>query len=461
MERAADETLTGDVVDQHSPAYAAARQDFNRRLERFPRYVDFCSSVSDVQHAVLWARHHGVPLRPRCGRHSYEDYSVLDGGLVVDVSPMQAVTLDAAAATAHIGAGASLGHIYDELWAQGRVTIPGGGCVGVGISGLTLGGGFGFLTRLLGLTCDSLLSLEMVDAAGHVLAADARQAADLFWASRGGGGGNFGIVTGFTFRVHPVDNVTVFSITWPWAAIRPVFATWERWADPQRLDPRLTPMLILPAESAGYVNVIGEFVGPLAEADRLLQPMLASAPGAHLTIVYEPYIDAVHRFVGATPGGPRWAAEGAAEPALDKFKNTSAFQFTSLGDQAFDTMVAQLRGAPSPNAEVQFNLHGGAESRVPLDATAYPWRRARASLQYQAYWSDPAEGAHLVAWVEGFRRAMQPFTRGAYVNYIDAAIADWPEAFYDGHLARLVAVKHRYDPANVFDFPQGLGRVRL
>ena len=443
-------TLTGDVVARYDPGYAAARQDFNRRFERFPRYVVFCRSVQDVQAAVRWAREHGLPLRARSGRHSYEAYSVLDGGVVIDVSPMNAV--ERTGETARIGAGANLGQVYDALWAAGQVTISGGGCTGVGIAGLTLGGGFGFLVRLLGLTCDSLRALEMVGADGSVVRASARTNADLFCACRGGGGGNFGIVTGFTFRVHPVDYVTVYSVSWPFSALRAVFAAWQAWADPERLDRRLTPILVL---SPGGVTALGEFVGPKAELERLIQPLLRAAPPSSVQVVYETYIDAVHRFVGSAP---EWAVDRAADPTLDKFKNTSAYQFEVFPVAAVDSLVSWLNRAPSPNTEVQFNLHGGAEAEH--GGAAYPWRGARCSLQYQAYWSNPADGPDAIRWVEGFRRAMLPWTRGAYVNYIDADIADWPDAYYDGSIPRLVRVKRRYDPRNVFDFPQGIGRIR-
>jgi FAD/FMN-containing dehydrogenase len=456
------QTLTGDVVDRFNPGYPDARLNFNRRLERFPRYVVFCASVHDVQNAVRWSRAHDLPLRPRSGRHSYEAFSVVDGGVVIDVSPLRAVTLDAARNLATVGAGATLGQVYDALWDQGRVTVPGGGCTGVGVAGLALGGGFGFLARPYGLTCDRLVGMEMVNADGEVVRADAEREPDLFWGARGGGGGNFGVTTAFTFRVQPVDNVTVFSISWPWRDIRAVFSAWQEWADPDTLDDRLTPILILPAESAGYLNVIGEFVGPFLELDARIQPLLHAGTPSDLKIVYEPYIDAVHRFVGAAPAAApsfRLLADGAGDAALDKFKNTSAFAFDPWPPEAVDTMVAQLRASPTPNTTLQVNLHGGAEARVAPDATAYPWRRARYSLQYQAYWSDPAQGPELTRWVEGFRRAMLPWTRGAYVNYIDMDIADWPTAYYDGNLARLVRVKRAYDPANVFDFPQGLGRV--
>jgi FAD/FMN-containing dehydrogenase len=447
-------TLTGEVVGPFDPGYPAARQDNNRRFDRFPRYVVFCRTVRDVQNAVLWSQQHGVPLRARSGRHSYEAYSLVNGGVVIDVSALDQVELRGD--TARIGAGATLGQVYDGLWAAGRVTIPGGGCTGVGIAGLTLGGGFGFLDRLLGLTSDSLLGLEMVDAGGRLVRADARTNAELFWASRGGGGGNFGVATGFTFRPFPVDYVTVFSVVWPWQAARAVFGAWQAWAQPETLDRRLTPILIL---SRGGVNAIGEFVGPKDELERLIAPLVASSPPSSVKVVHETYIEAVHRFVGDAEDPPhRWAADRPADPALDKFKNTSAFQFEDLPPDAVDTMLAELERAPSPNTEVQFNLHGGAEA--DFAASAYPWRGARFSLQYQAYWSDPAEGPALIRWVLGFRRAMLPWTRGAYVNYIDADIRDWPRAYYDDNVERLVRVKRRWDPRNVFDFPQGLGRIR-
>lgn len=457
-------TLTGDVVTPGNPRYPSARADFNRRFQRFPRYVVFCERSADVRRAVRWCRRHRMPLRARCGRHSYEAYSILNGGVVIDVSRMARVSLDSDGRHAEIGAGANLGQVYDALWAQGRVTIPGGGCTGVGIAGLTLGGGFGFLARPYGLTCDSLVALEMVDACGRVRHVDAQRDQDLFWACRGGGGGNFGIATRFRFRVQPIGNVSVFTITWPWADIRAVFAVWQRWADPDRLDTRLTPILLLPAASAGFCGVIGEFVGGLEALRVLLQPLVAAARPSDVRLVCEPYIDAVHRFVGAAPrqqepSAWRLSADGPADPALDRFKNTSAFVFRPFGSAAVDTMLAFLERSPTPNTTLQFNLHGGAEAAVAPAATAYPWRRARYSLQYQAYWADPAMGPALIAWVNAFRQALSPWTRGAYVNYIDRDIRAWPQAFYDRNLPRLLEVKRRYDPENVFDFPQGLGRI--
>jgi FAD/FMN-containing dehydrogenase len=324
-------TLTGDVVNRCNPRYGGARLDFNRRVPpSAPRYVVFCESVRDAQDAVRLARAHRLPIRARSGRLSYEGYSLVDDGVVIDVSRLNGVVLDKARGTAEVGAGANLGQVYAGLWDQGALTIPGGGCVGV--AGLTLGGGFGLLARLLGPTCDALGELEMVDARGEVVRANASVHPERFWASCGGGGGNFGVATRFTFRVIPIGDVTALQITWAWEDLRAVFEAWQAWADPDRLDIRVTPILTLPARTAGYLSVLGEFVGPLAELDHLIQPLLRAAKPTGLKIVEEPYIDAVHRFVGDPPGSAEWAVEPATlrtppVPALHRFKNTSAFVF--------------------------------------------------------------------------------------------------------------------------------------
>ncbi|MDF3015575.1 MAG: hypothetical protein K0R44_800 [Thermomicrobiales bacterium] len=203
--------LTGRVVWPRDPDYDVARQGFNARFSRFPAAIVVCNNTSDVQNAVLWARQEGMPLRARSGGHSYEAFSVVDGGLVVDVGGLTSVEIDVARGEAVIGAGVRLLNCYRHLWQHG-VTIPAGTCPGIGIAGLTLGGGIGFLSRQYGLTCDNLVAIELVDADGRALRASKSEHPDLFWALRGGGGGNFGIATAFTFRVHPIGEVVTCTV---------------------------------------------------------------------------------------------------------------------------------------------------------------------------------------------------------------------------------------------------------
>lgn len=464
----APQTLTGLVVDRHSPLYDEARKDYNAGLSPFfPKYIVYCYDVHDVRNAVRFSRAHHLPIRARSGGHSYEGYSLVDGGVVIDVSLLRRVELQPARGAAVIGAGAELLPIYQQLWDRARVTIPGGSCPTVGIAGLTLGGGFGLISRLYGLTCDALRSLEMVDADGRVIRASAQENEDLFWASCGGGGGNFGIVTSFTFQTFPVDKVTIFTLSWDWTDLRSVVKAFQTWADPYGLDRRVVPILKLTSQQAGQVAVVGEFVGPLQEMLALLVPLTAAAPPRSVRLQYEDYIDAVYFFGGVTPPPPPLGdlkdlllPHPFSDQPHEKFKNTSAYQFDPFPDAAIDTMIHWLSTAPQPATLVQLDAYGGAISDIGNDATAFPHRKGvRSSLQYQAYWEHDAQAEENIRWVEGFRRAMLPWARAAYVNYIDQDIRCWPEAYYDDNLRRLLRVKRAYDPRNVFNFPQGLGQL--
>jgi len=214
--------LIGRVIWPRDPDYEDARRDFNSRLSRFPAAIVICDDVRDVQHAIRWAREERVPLSARSGGHSYEAFSVLDDGLVVDLSELNAVDIDRQRGEAIVGAGVRLGDLYRRL-GDGDFTLSAGTCPSVGIAGLTLGGGFGFLSRQDGLTCDNLLAVDMVAADGALVHVSAQEQPDLFWALRGGGGGNFGIATSFTFRVRTIGDVALFRVTWSWDELPEVF----------------------------------------------------------------------------------------------------------------------------------------------------------------------------------------------------------------------------------------------
>lgn len=459
-------SLTGIVLAPGDPGYDEARLDYNTALPpTFPRYIDYTRAIVDVSRAVRFARGHCLRLRARSGGHSYEGYSVVTGGVVADVSPLNRVKVNQTSGIAEVGAGTRLLDVYQRLWDQARVTIPAGSCPTVGTAGLTLGGGFGLVSRAFGLTVDPVVALEMVSARGEVILANASHHPDLFWASRGGGGGNFGIVTRFWFRTFPVGIVTTFAILWPWNELAEVMRSFQLWADPGRLDRRIVPLLKLTSKLAGQVLAIGEFLGRKEELIPLLRPLTTTGHPIRVTLTERSYIDAVYYFAGVKPGEPELLAQGpppgtlTTPPGHEMFKNTSAYQMELFPDAAIRTMIRHLAASRNPATLVQFDGMGGAISDVPVHATAFPHRRARASLQYQAYWERPGEATENVRWVEDFRRAMLPWTRGAYVNYIDRFNEDWPRAYYDGNLEGLIRVKRRYDPNNVFRFPQGLSEL--
>ncbi len=433
-------TLTGRVIWPQDPDYDEARLTFNTRYSRFPAAIVVCSSAEDVQNAVRWARQLGMPLRARSGGHSYEAFSVVDDGLVVDVGGLDEIVVDTARGEAVVGAGVRLLDLYRRLWEDG-VTIPAGTCPGVGIAGLTLGGGIGFLSRQYGLTCDNLLAVDLVDANGDVLRASEGEHSDLFWALRGGGGGNFGIATAFTFQVHPIADVAIATVTWPWDDVAEVFDIWQRWAP--FVDDRLTAALGIANPGAGVISSTALFTGSPDELPTLLAPLLGAGTPSAPQIQSLPFLAAAAQLAG--PGG-----------AHANFKNTSALAYEPLSPQAIATLVDGLRAAPAGSNLVGLFPLGGAIAAVDPAATAFPHRRALFDLQYQAYWWDESEEQADAAWVRDLRAAIAPYTSGAYVNYTDADLPNWETAYYGDNLARLMQVKTEYDPDDFFDGPQSI-----
>lgn len=422
------------------PAYDEARRTFNLRLSRFPAAIAYCMTPGDVSASILWARQNEVPISIRSGGHGYEGYAVLDEALVIDVSGMNQIAVDLEEGTATVGAGVRLIDLYRHLWDYGT-TVPAGTCPGVGIAGLTLGGGIGFLSRQFGLTCDNLLSVELVMASGDVVRTSRDERPDLFWALCGGGGGNFGVVTGFTFLLTPVSQVTSVTISWPWDDAAVVLAVWQQTAP--FVDDRLTLGLTIGPPTDGTITMYGLMNAPPELLWPLLEPLLAVGSPLEPIVATVPFMAAAEQLAGP----------GASHAT---FKNASAFAYDPLSPEAIATLIDWLAASSSTANLVGFFPLGGAVGRVAPRATAFPHRAALFDLQYQAYWSDAAEADADLAWLRGIRDAMRPFTHGAYVNYIDADLVDWAEDYYGQNLSRLRRVKDRYDPDGVFAGPQSV-----
>ncbi|CUH96606.1 putative FAD-linked oxidoreductase YgaK [Propionispora sp. 2/2-37] len=431
--------LTGRVIFPDDPGYEKARMDFNTRFSKYPCVIVFCQRAQDVINAVQWARENHTPLRARCGGHSYEAFSLLNQGIVIDVSEMDKIFLEKRKGMATIQAGATLLPLYKALWRKG-VTIPGGTCPTVGISGLTLGGGFGMLTRKMGLLCDNLMAIQMVNAQGEIIYADQCVNADLFWASRGGGGGNFGIVTSFVFKVHPISNVAVYTITWDWSDAREVIKTWQDWAP--FVDERLTSILELFTKKDGRISSSGEFLGSENQLHYLLRPLTAAGKPIQIKVQTIPYIKAVLKFDGG--------------PGPHKFKNTGAFVYRSLSDEAIGTLLYYMEISPNNDNSIQFQSLKGAVSEVPPDGTAYFHREASYIMQYITQWKADNEECPNICWVEKLRQSMLRYVDGTYVNWPDLSIKDWPCAYYGTNYQELMRIKRKYDPENIFHFEQSI-----
>jgi len=428
--------LTGRVVRPGDAAYDDARANFNGRFSMRPSAIVFAATSADVANAIAWARANNQPLRARSGRHSYEAYSLVDNGVVLDVSGLNTVAYDAVSGRARIGAGAALLDVYNQLGAS-NVALATGSCASLGIAGVTLGGGVGVLGRKYGLTCDQLVSAELVTADGRTLTASASSEPELFWALRGGGGGNFGVVTSFEFRVQPAADVAIYNVAWHGADFPSVMSAWQGWAP--YTDPALFSSLSLDANGCYSA---GLYLGSADQLQKLLAPLLAAGTPMNLQIQSMSFLDAARAFADEGP---------YAHP---KFKSASGYVTRALPDAAIAALQQQIASAPAATDTVQMDNMGGAYAAVGAADSAFAHRQALFDIQLEAYWLDAAaEPAHR-AWVQSTRAAITPYTDGAYVNYIDADVD--VATYYGKNLARLSSVKRTYDGDGFFAFAQAI-----
>ena len=443
--RELDRSIRGDVVQRGAAGYDAARVLYDTRFDGVkPQAIAYCESLADVQKTVRWARKHGIRIVPRSGGHSYGGYSTTSGA-IVDVSRLHAVSVTADGRAA-VAAGAHLLDVYTALAARGRM-VPGGTCPTVGVGGLTQGGGIGLSGRKFGLTCDNLLEATVVLADGSVAVANAHQHQDLFWALRGGGGGNFGIVTRFVFRTHPASNVTTYSLEWPWSDAKKVVQAWQQLA-PHAPD-ELASVLNVNAVSGGGASITsaGQFFGSETALRSLLAPLASTGSPTRYTTTPRTFLGAVHYFAGGGGGRSTFAAKSSICNAT----------LSSVGIDALLSQIESKQTSGTGSGVVLLDSWGGAINRVGKAKTAFVHRDALFSLQYLAYWSASAAAAPNVAWLRHCHAAMRPYVSAfAYQNYIDPDLTTWPHAYYGSNLARLRQVKRRYDPHNVFHFKQSI-----
>jgi FAD/FMN-containing dehydrogenase len=432
-------TLDGDVVVPASAGYAAARLLWNTRFDALrPRAIVYCASIQDVVRVVRWGRKNAIHVVPRSGGHSYAGYSSGNGVVVADVSRLHAVTIADGLAT--VGAGARLFPVYTAL-AQHGVTIPAGSCPSVGIAGLALGGGVGYASRQLGTTADRLRRAHIVTADGELRRCDATHDSDLFWACRGGGGGNFGIVTDLTFATAPVSNVAVYSVEWPWSQAEQAVAAWQAFA-PHAPDALFSVLdLIATGPPAGTPHVVsaGQYFGSESDLASLLQPLTSVGTPTRVRTQTLSYLDAV----------AHWGS-GDARAA---FAAKSDYVNTPLPPAAIAVLVNGVAARQATGRGAIFlDAHGGAINRVPKGATAFVHRDALFSIQYTAQ----NGGA---TWLAQVYAQLRPHVSGfAYQNYVDPRLASWQHAYYGSNLARLRRIKRAVDPHGFFRFAQSIPR---
>ncbi|MEU9466293.1 FAD-binding oxidoreductase [Streptomyces avermitilis] len=442
--------LTGRIVRPHDPGYADASLGWDELFVHYPLVIVYAQETQDVVNALTWARQHDVALRVRSGGHSLEGWSNVDNGIVIDVSELKWAHIDTASRIATVGAGLNQLEAVTAL-AEKDLAVTTGTEGTVGLSGATLGGGFGFLTRYLGMACDSLIGAEVVVAAGadcaKVIKADVKNNSDLLWALRGAGNGNFGIVTSLTYKVSPLRSVAYVQATWDGLGdLHGVFDTWQRTAP--IADNRLGTQLEIHRGEILLFGVLAE--GSEAEAEELLAPILSVG----------------HPNVSVQVGNWGDVYAGFQIPTADEPANWKFFsQFTTepFPRKAISLIASFMRDAPSDDSNFFTQAFGGAVRRSPRGGTAFPHRDALFYSEPGAGWGTRGQAGsgdeitpQAQAWIAEFSQALRPYVNGAYVNVPNIGMQDWETAYWGSNFDRLRKIKAKYDPRNVFQYEQSI-----
>ncbi|MEO6568487.1 MAG: FAD-binding oxidoreductase [Opitutaceae bacterium] len=444
-------SLRGALLRPGDDGYDKARTVWNAMINRRPALVVHCAGVADVLQAVAFARNHGLLTAMKGGGHNIAGNGVCEGGLLIDLSGMRTVRVDPQAQIAHVGPGATLADFDHECQAFGLAT-PVGINSTTGIAGLTLGAGFGWLSRKYGMTIDNLLAADIVTADGRLLRASEKENADLFWAIRGGGG-NFGIVTRFEFKLHPVGpNVLTGLFVYP---LKDAVGALKHYRDfCRKLGEDTTvwtvlrkapPLPFLPAAVHGTEVIIFAFchtgdpeagqnaVAPLRKLGTLLGEFVGMQPYCAWQQAFDPLL---------TPGARNY---------------WKSHNFVDLSDGAIEVVVKSIAKLPSPHCEIFFGAIGGATTRPAADATAYSHRTTNYVCNVHGRWETAEEDKACIEWARGFFRDAAPFaTGGVYVNFLTDDEPDRIKAAYGPGYDRLVAAKQKYDPQNLFRMNQNI-----
>ena len=444
-------SIQGEILTADSPGYDQARAIWNAMIDRKPALIARCKTTDDVVQCVRFAKQHGLLVAVRGGGHNIAGNAVCDGGLLIDLSLMRAVHVDAAKKTARVEGGALLSDLDQATQAHG-LAVPLGINSTTGVAGLTLGGGFGWISRKYGLTVDNLLSATVITAAGEKLTASAQSNSDLFWAIRGGGG-NFGVVTEFEFKLHAIGNEVLSGlIVHPFAQAKQVLQFYRDFAAkaPDELAVwfvlrKAPPLPFLPEQWHGKEILVlaACYTGDLETGKKVLQPLRAF--GQPIADIIAPH--------------PFAAWQQVLDPLLAPGMRNywKSHEFLTIPDGLIDVLLEFGGRLPDPQTEIAFAQLGGAISRVPDDATAYSHREANFLVNLHGRWDGAANDGKCIGWARDLFKACGPFsTGGVYVNFLTADEEERVKLAYGANHSKLAAIKKKYDPTNLFRLNQNI-----
>jgi FAD/FMN-containing dehydrogenase len=443
--------FTGEILLPSDAAYESARKIWNAMIDKRPAVIARCATTLDVVHGVNFARDNGLLLAVRGGGHNIAGNAMCNGGIVIDLSQMKAASVDPGRRRVTIEGGATLADLDAATQAHGLAT-PLGINSTTGVAGLTLGGGFGWLSRKYGMTVDNLESAEVVTAAGEIVRANATEHPDLFWALRGGGG-NFGVVTRFEFRLHPIGpDVLSGLIVYPISEAKPVLQQYREFMAkaPEELSVwpilrQAPPLPFLPerVHGKGIIALALIYAGAPQQGEPLIEPLRAFGTllGEHVGV--QPYVAWQQTFDPLLTFGARnyWKSHN----------------FSTLKDELFDVVIEYIGKLPSPQCEIFFGAIGGATNRPAPDAAAYAHRDTQFVMNVHGRWDDPADDKRCIGWARDYFNASAPFASGGvYVNFLTADEGDRVRSAYGPNYDRLAQVKRTYDPDNLFRMNQNI-----
>ena len=443
-------SLRGPIITPSDSGYDEARKVYNGMHDRRPAMVVRCADAGDVIAAVNFAREQGGDLSVRGGSHSAPGFGTNDGGVVIDLSPMKGIRVDPRARTVRAEGGCTWGDFNHATHAFGLATT--GGIVSTtGIAGLTLGGGIGYLARGCGLSLDNLLSADVVTADGKFVVASEKENEDLFWALRGGSG-NFGVVTSLEYRLHPIKDIVAGIFVFPLDRARDVFQFFREYiaTAPEEMGgfPAFLiapPLPFLPEEAHGktFCAIVACWAGPLDKGEAAMEPIRGVAPRIGEMVAPMPYPAINSLFDALLP------------PGLQNYWKGSFA--TELTDGAIDVHLKYGPQIPTMNCAMHVYPINGAPSRVSPGATAYAYRDAKFATVIAGVWPDRADNDKNVKWVRDYYKALEPHSSaGGYINFMDADDQGRIEDNYKGNYDRLVKVKGKYDPGNLFHMNQNI-----
>ncbi|MGA9537511.1 MAG: FAD-binding oxidoreductase [Desulfobacterales bacterium] len=443
--------VKGEIVLPGDPSYNEVREIWNAMIDRRPAVIIQCAEADDVPHAISYARDNGLEISVRGGGHNIAGSALCNNGVMIDFSKMTAVKVDAQKKRAYVEPGATLGDFDKAIQAHGLAT-PVGINSTTGIAGLTLGGGFGWLTRKYGMTVDNLISAKMVTADGRNIQVSEDENADLFWAIRGGGG-NFGVVTQFEFALYPVGpEILAGLLVFPIDQAKQVLEKYREFVKsaPEELSiwvvlRKAPPLPFLPVAVHGKEVVVLAifYAGDIAEGEKFIDPLRS-------------FGDAYGEHVGAQPY-VQW--QQAFDPLLTPGARNywKSHNFIELSDGALDTIIEFVGKIPFPQCEIFLALIAGAANRVSSNAMAYGHRDAKFVLNVHGRWDEAAQDEIGIAWARAFFKASAPYaSAGVYVNFMTEDEGDRVAAAYGVNYARLKQVKKKYDPKNIFHNNQNI-----